>query len=155
MSKPVAVLKTVEDSPPQLDRRLVEAYIRTIYRVLDPAFDIRIGAADPLLEQWLTQHGFDGYAFVTAWNPASQLLSRQANEARHAALYQALRGFTSADPHLAEHHGESGGWPMEKSWWTPGLAPENAVDLARQFGQNALVFGRKGGVAELWWVAEP
>jgi hypothetical protein len=33
MSKPVAVIRTLEDSPDWLDRRLVEAYLRTGYRV--------------------------------------------------------------------------------------------------------------------------
>ena len=153
MSKPVAVLKRLEDSPRTLDRRLVAAYLRSIYRLLEPPFDIRIGASLPLgLKQWLDDRGFRTFAFLTAENPASRILPEAENAIRQESLRTNLLPLLPNAPYPAVHLSENGAWPEEKSWWAPGLSAEQAVDLGRQYGQNALVFWRQGGDVELWWL---
>ena len=155
MSKPVAVLKRLEDSPRTLDRRLVAAYLRSIYRILDPPFDIRIGASPPLdLKQWLLERSFQSFDFLTAVNPASRILSNSENALRQEVLRTNLLPFLPNDPYPAIHLSENSDWPAEKSWWAPGLPAEQAVDLGRRFEQNALVFWRQGGEVELWWLKE-
>ncbi|MBK8967911.1 MAG: DUF3293 domain-containing protein [Saprospiraceae bacterium] len=153
MSKPVAVLKRLEDSPRTLDRRLVAAYLRTVYRVQDPPFDIHIGAALPMgLQHWLDARGFETFAFLTAENPAARILPEAENASRQESLRTNLLPFLPNGPYPAVHHSLNDDWPAENSWWAPGLASEQAVDLGRQYGQNALVYWRQGGEVELWWL---
>ncbi len=152
MSKPWVVLTSVEDSLPGLDRRLVTAYIRTIYRILDPAFDVAIGPLLPALERWLLERDLDTFAFITAENPGSRLLSAHENARRQAALQKALLPLVPVEPRRAVHISASGEWPPENSWWAPGLPPEEAVALGRAFAQNALVFWQRGRGAALWWL---
>lgn len=153
MRKPVAVLKTVEDSLPELDRRLIQAYLRTIYRLYEPAFDVYIGLRNPALDAWLNRQGWDTFAFITAWNPGSEILPAGENDRRHRDLFKVLRRHAQEMPLPAVHISPDGGWPPEASWWAPGLTPDTAVSIALKFEQNALVFWEKGGVAELWWVS--
>lgn len=152
MRKEVVVIKTVEDSVPVLDRRLIQAYLRTVYRLVEPRFDVRIGRPNPALDRWLNQSGWGTYAFITACNPGSVLLPDAENKRRQDALFRALCAQGMQVPLPAVHIGAGGDWPPEASWWIPELAAETAVALARQFGQNALVFGQKDAAAVLWWI---
>ena len=65
MSKPAAIITTLEDSAPWLDQRLVLAYLRSTYRILTPLFDLRIGQHHSTFDQWLANAGADGSAFLT------------------------------------------------------------------------------------------
>jgi hypothetical protein len=154
MSKPLAVLKRLEDSPPTLDRRLVAAYLRSVYKVLDPPFELCIDKLPEDLEQWLSDRGLKSFAFLTAANPKSVVLPEAENARRNTNLLTALRPLVPVHPYPAVHISEKGDWPAEKSWWAPGLSAENAVDLGRRFEQNALVFWQQGGGMELWWLGD-
>ncbi len=152
MAKPLAIITCLEDSPPELDRRLVSAYLRTIYRVVFPAFDISIGPLSDNVEQWLAHAGLETFAFITAANPKSRILTDNQNSMRNEALFRELKRRIRASPHPAVHRSKNGDWPEEKSWWAPGLAPADAIDLGRRFEQNALVFWTKGENPKLWWL---
>lgn len=152
MVKPSAVLTCLEDSPPLLDRRLVLAYLRTVYRVLDPAFDLRIGSLPREVEHWLLERQIGTFAFLTAYNPGSQRTPDAVNDRQNALLYEALRLCMPNAPRPAVHLSEASDWPPEKSWWAPGLSASDAVKLGKQFGQNALVFWESGGAVALWWL---
>ncbi|HZP92715.1 MAG TPA: DUF3293 domain-containing protein [Burkholderiales bacterium] len=128
-------------------------YRRTVYRVEAPAgaIDIRIGERHPALDALLDSHAARSWAFVSACNPGSARLAAPENDARHAALLEALRARgLSALEGLGIPHGE--GWLPERSVLVPGVDKEEAIEIGRRFGQNAIVFGRRGGRAELLWI---
>ena len=152
MSKPVAVIRKVEDSPDWLDRRLVEAYLRTSYQIKSKPFPpIRIGVTNPLLEGWLDEHHFKSYAFITAWNPFSKLLHLPENQRRNKDLETELKN-TACFILPGFGIGEDDNWPPEESFFAPGIAAEDAIRLGRKYGQNAIVCWEKGGLPELWWL---
>ncbi|MBK9337063.1 MAG: hypothetical protein IPM98_10945 [Lewinellaceae bacterium] len=75
MAKPVVVLTRLKDSPPGFDRRLVWAYLRTVYGVSGwPPFDVYIGALTSEVAQRLDRDGVESFAFLTAANPRACLL---------------------------------------------------------------------------------
>lgn len=152
MLNAIAVIRKVEDSPDSLDRRLVAAYLQTDYMVHSLPFGaIRIGEENAMLERWLEEHGVATFAFITAWNPGSNPLSPAENRRRNRQLETALKKVCrQVWPGLGA--GSDPAWPPEESFWALGISAENSVRLARQFGQNAVVWWEKGGVAELWWV---
>lgn len=151
MSKPIAVIGKLEDSPDWLDQSLVNAYLRTTYRVFSPQFDIGIGTTNLSLENWLSEHGVTTYIFVTAWNPRSEMRPLAENQQRNKHLETELRKVAR---HVAPAIGigADGDWPPEESFWATDISPENAVRLGEQFQQNAIVWWQKGCLPALWWL---
>lgn len=154
MSKPIAVIRKLEDSPEWLDRRLVEAYLRTSYAIaLSPDPPVRIGEANPLFEAWLDKQSVASYAFITAWNPRSVLLDPEENERRNDLLEEDLKPLCRFVG-LGFGFGDNGHWTGEESCIAFGIAAEEVIRLGRKYDQNAIVWWEKGGLPELWWLAE-
>lgn len=149
MSKPDAVIRKVEDSPDWLDRRLVEAYLRTIYAVAN--FEVNIGQCYLAFEKWLEEQGVKTYTFITAWNPASRILPKSENILRNNDLEAGLQKVSSIVL-PARHIALAGNWPPEASFWAGDISDENAVLLGKKYDQNAIVWWKVGGVPELWWI---
>lgn len=127
-----------------------DAYRRTTYRVFagDSPIDIRIGSAPPALARLLENGGATTWAFVTAWNPRSNALPPDENQARQRALIELVgRHGWPALPGLGIGHDET--WQPEESLLILGISRQEALGLARRFGQAAIVFGERGGPAEL------
>jgi len=151
MSKPVAVIRTLEDSPVWLDRRLVEAYLRTAYRTLSPPFEIKIGMKNAVLEKWAAARNFQTCAIVTAWNPRSKIVSEEENLLKNKELEVELQQVSRLVlPGL--NAGGLGDWPPEESFWVLGISANDAIRVGRFFNQNAVVWWEKSGVPELWWL---
>lgn len=151
MSKPIAKIGKLEDSLDWLDRRLVEAYLRTTYRLLSPPFEIRIGAKNVVFEKWLKKQNAKTYAFVTAWNPRSKLLSEEENRLKNKDLEADLKK-ASRLVLPASNVPDAGDWPSEESFFVLDISPEEAICLGKKYEQNAIVWREKGGVPELWWL---
>ena len=66
----------MDDNYRNIDQSLLAAYVRTTYRVDALDLQIRIGLANANLQQLLTTYGAQTWAFITAWNPKSVLLSQ-------------------------------------------------------------------------------
>lgn len=152
MLKPVAVIRKVEDSPDYIDRRLVEAYLHTSYAVLPAPFPpVHIGVLHPVLESWLDERNIKTFAFITAWNPFSQVSTLSENHANNkdleADLLQAARCIL---PGLGSD--ADGNWPPEESFLALDIAADSAIRLGRKYRQNAIVWWEKGKAPALWWL---
>ncbi len=152
MSKPVIVIRNVEDSPDWIDRELVTAYLRTDYCI--PSHSVRpfrVGAIDQGQLDWLEAQDTRTFAFITAWNPQSKMYSDKYNRLKNKQLAATLNrvaplflsGANNADDSL---------WPPEESFWAPGISRTTAVTLGRRYRQNAIVWWEKGALPELLWL---
>ncbi|QXL83878.1 DUF3293 domain-containing protein [Comamonas sp. NLF-1-9] len=132
---------------------LLAAYLETEYRVGgDAPFVLRIGEASAALRALHQRRRVQCSAFLSAANPGSQLLEPATNAQRHQALLTQLRRLGYAPlPGLGQH--PLNGWPAEASWLVPGLAREAALQLARQWGQIALVFSAQDAIPGLVFTA--
>lgn len=153
MLKPVAIITSLEDSPPTIDRSLLGAYLRTVYQVDDPpGFAFRPGAFLPdEAADWLFLRRVNSWAFLTAWNPHSARMSLAENKRRNKQLSAALRDggwpyYTGAGIGAGET------WPPEESFWILDIPADWAIRLGRHFDQNALVWWAEGKPVELWWL---
>lgn len=98
-----------------LTPELQKAFEETHYIVhQQPPFTLRVGKACPALDELLQARGQQGAAFITAWNPYSQLLSPAENASRQAELLADIRarGLISL-PGIGQH--SDNGWPGEES----------------------------------------
>jgi nucleotide-binding universal stress UspA family protein len=126
------------------------AYRATSYAVDDGPlrFVIRIGARCAPLDELLRVRALEEWAYVTAWNPGGRLADRAANEAAQKRLEAEL--LATGRPLLrGASLGDSGEWPPEPSLLVLGIPRDEAVALARRYGQEAIVAGRRGAPAEL------
>jgi hypothetical protein len=114
------------------------AFIETNYIIhLQGEIVLRIGdipagllAQIPLLETW---------AFITAWNPLPDILSKAENELRNAALQNHL-----IDHSYTVHNGigvsKDQTW-SEDSFFIENISLEDARQASAKFGQLAFVYG--------------
>jgi Protein of unknown function (DUF3293) len=127
--------------------QLEAAYRATDYRVEDiPGGPLVIRIDEPCDQLPAAE-----WAFVTACNPRSVCLSDEENAHRTAELEAAVRerGWIHYRGHGV---GRDGRWAPEPSLLIVGIAEADAGELARRFGQNAIVAGRAGEAARLVWV---
>ena len=129
--------------------RLADAYCRTAYRIRvdDRCHDLRIG------QPWALPAAAgagSGFAYLTAVNPGSRRLADDDNACRLAALHADLSaaGFAPL-PGVAV--ADDGAWPDEPGWLVGGLGPDEAMFLARAYGQNAFLMGWPGRPVEMVW----
>lgn len=138
------------DSQPVADEALLAAYRQTTYWVIgrEVCHGLRIGAHHPGIDTLLDEFAAGCWAYLTAWNPHSRLLSADENAARQRRLCERL----SASGHCflsGRSIADDRGWPSEESVWVPGLDPSSARGIAQEFAQYAWVTGNRGEAAEL------
>ena len=133
----------------QKDRaRLEDAYRKTTYAA-GLSLKLRVGEPHGFLDDMLDFRGLEEYAYLTAWNPGSQKLSDAENRERQDKLKARLKGKHPMVEGVAT--ADDGAW-SEESVLVLGIPRADALALAREFGQAALLAGRKGGAPELVWV---
>ena len=136
-----------------MDKLLDAAYRATSYVVDAPEgrFTLRVGERSPPLDDLLARCGTCAWAFVTACNPGSQMLSPTENHRRQEKLLQAV----AAAGHPCcpgQGKGDDGAWPAEASLLIIGIDPVAACTLGRRFGQKAILIGETGEAVRLLWV---
>lgn len=132
------------------DEELLAAYARATYRVDLPsgAVFLQVSAPAPEIDRRLAAKGLSGFAFLSAANPGSVVLSDEENRRRHLQLGERLHALGLSGIAGESYETASGGW-REASLLVCGIEREAAIALAREFGQMALLYGRIGGPVEL------
>lgn len=129
---------------------LRSAYETTAYVVSPGAdeFTLTVGRHSHELDCLLDDNGAATAAFITAHNPRSTLLTDEENRLANQRLLAEItnRGHTWLP---GEGRGHDGTWPAEASLLILGICREDAVQLGREFGQNAIVFVERGKGAKL------
>lgn len=132
-----------------MDRCLFDAYHATRYQILaQPPINLRIGQASPELDAWLDRQGARHAAFLTAWNPRSQLLSPRQNALRQTQLERQL---SDQDLPYAPALGvpDQPGWTAETSVVISAIDRPHAEQLAEAFEQYGWLWLTAGEPVEL------
>ncbi len=138
----------MDDYCSNIDQQLLDAYQNTIYQIRSLCLQIRIGERNETLEKILKRHSVDSWAFISAWNPGSKQLPEQENAARHRQLVKVV---TTKQWKYWEGSGIGAdtSWQPELSLLILGVSKVVALEIGRQFEQNAIVFGESQQVPEL------
>lgn len=87
-------------------------------------------------------------AFITAFNPYSEMLSADENDLRHKLLVEKINRLN-----LASYEGfgsdQAGEWPREKSLLILDINKSEAIKLAKDFGQNAILWIEEDAIPRL------
>jgi hypothetical protein len=118
----------------------VQAYLETEYFVRgEHDFVLRVGQFNKSLQSEHRCQGSDCSAFITAYNPYSNIVAEADNTKLHKALTDELkrRSLTFADG-VGQH--PSNRWPGEPSYLIFGLSLEASKTLGARFEQNAILW---------------
>jgi hypothetical protein len=131
-------------------RELRASYTRAVYRVDSASgpMTLRVGDPCPELDRWLEFRQAPCFAFLSAANPGSTPLSAVENRLRHRKLLQRLCEIGFATVAGESYDAATGGW-REASLLVVAISRPEAISLARDFGQLALLWGEVGGPVEL------
>jgi hypothetical protein len=134
--------------------RLERLYRRALYRVelASGAVELAIGEGSAELDRELDRVGASSWAIVTACNPGSVPLGEEENRRRTAELGRRLSD-AGWSTHPAAGLDPERRWPDEPGFLVVDAPTGVVLALAGELGQAAIVAGRRGGPAELVWVA--
>ena len=123
-----------------MDSHLLAAYENTSYNVFDPPISIKIGHRNPELDSFLEKMNHEEWAFITAHNPFSEVVSDRENEERHHQLKKQIEEYAFFE---GEGVGTDPSWKPERSFLILGITQKDAVKLGKQLKQNAIVVGKR------------
>jgi Protein of unknown function (DUF3293) len=127
----------------------IASYLATDYVVLDGGREIviRIGQSNPQLDSLLDAHATRRGVFITAHNPRSEPRPDSVNQAANDAMRRMLaeRGLVAL-PHIGRS--PDGDW-IEHGFFVLDLDPADALSLAAEFDQLAIILTERGKPAEL------
>ncbi|GEM48782.1 DUF3293 domain-containing protein [Deinococcus cellulosilyticus] len=123
-----------------MEKTLIQAYLNSPYTYNSTR--LHLGESRSELSVVFPER----WAMVTAFNPESRQLTPEENQERHAALEVAVRQLGHPVDHYVAGEGE---WE-EPGCFIRGISLAEAVQLGRDFQQNAVLFGVGSRVALVW-----
>lgn len=125
---------------------LLEAYKNTKYKVFGTDITIEIGILNQDVDMLLLKHKSAEWAFITAYNPYSRVLTYDENKIRHDELKELAKGYITFEGHGV---GEDPAWEPELSLFIIGITRDEASKIGKKFEQNAIVYGKLNTLPEL------
>jgi hypothetical protein len=125
---------------------LIEAYKNTKYKVFEPDLTIEIGVLNQAVDMLLIKHKSAEWAFITAYNPYSRVLTNDENKVRHDELKELTKDYITFEGHGV---GEDPAWEPELSLFVIGITRDEASKIGKKFEQNAIVYGKLNTLPEL------
>ena len=125
---------------------LIEAYKNTKYKVFGSTITIEIGKFNQDLNNLILNHNSNEWAFITAYNPYSKVLTNDENKIRHYELKELTENYVTFEGHGV---GEDPTWEPELSLFIIGISKVEASKIGKKFEQNAIVYGELNNSAEL------
>jgi len=120
---------------------LVKAYRNAHYFVHhgQEVYLLKVGEVNHALSTLMQSYGASSAAFLTAYNPYSQMRSEAENHAAHEKLLAELAqaGIETIDGLGTDPHDD---WDAEPSVLALGLSRSHAEQLADEYGQNAFLW---------------
>ena len=117
---------------------LIEAYKNTKYIVFEPTLIIEIGKLNLEIDDIIINHNSNSWAFITAYNPFSRILTNDENRLRHDELKELTKDYITFEGHGV---GENPTWEPELSLLIIGISKDDASKIGKEFEQNAIVYG--------------
>lgn len=125
---------------------LLTSYYKTDYIIYDPKIIIKINEKNKELNKLLKKNNVSEWAYITAYNPMSQISSEARNESANKKLlidiqeYKVFKG---------EGVGQDNTWKPEKSFLVLGVNKNKAIEIGKKYLQKAIIFGVINQSAEL------
>jgi len=142
----------MDDNSGNIDEHLSKAYRNTRYMVQSPEMEIKIGLKNEELDVFLFDNHCWQWAFISAFNPGSKALPPAQNEQNHQKLRERINALKLRTCEGLGIPAQEEDWKPEKNFLILDISRVQAIAIAQEFGQLALLFGEFEGEAELVWV---
>lgn len=129
-----------------MERNLEEAYQRAHYYVDGFNTPIKIGKHSLEADAFCEARGASQWAYITAWNPLSVVLSTAENKKRNDDLLSDLEGYEVLTGRGQDPEGQ---WLAEESFFIAAITPTEAIKLGKKYVQRAIVVGSVKSEAKL------
>ena len=132
-----------------LSKELINAYKKTNYEVFtEQPFTLNIDIFSERLSLIYKENSVETACFITAYNPFSEKLTLEDNKAVQEKL---LQNIIHSGNQFFEGIGvdPKGEWKGEPSFLILGISKEEAIEIGKQFKQNALVWCNKNCIPQL------
>jgi len=129
---------------------LIAAYQNTHYVVHDANGDfvLKVNQRSLALNNLYQKHGVNSAAFISAYNPYSQITSAESNAKAHAELCKILSN-TSYIIYQGLGVDPTQKWESEKSLLLMGISLSKACQLGVDVKQNAILFADEIAIPRL------
>ena len=109
---------------------LLEAYKNTKYKVFQDDIVIEIDKLNDKLKELLNKYNSTEWAFITAFNPYSKVLTQDENIERHNELKVLTNSYIIFE---GLGIGEDPSWEPELSLFIIGITKEDAIFIGNKF----------------------
>lgn len=128
---------------------LIRAYLNAKYEVCtEPQITMRVNEFNANLLNLMMENNCNTAAFITAYNPFSNSLTQEENERRHENLLSII-----LEKNIKHFAGfgtdEADVWPQEQSLLLLNIGKPYSTELAKKFGQNAIVWIEDDAIPQL------
>jgi len=125
---------------------LIEAYQNTKYKIFELDLTIEIGKFNKEIDVLLQKNNSNEWAFITAYNPYSKVVSDEENNIRHDELKELTKSYKTFEGHGV---GEDPTWEPELSLFIIGISKKDAIRIGNKYEQNAIVYGQTNQAPQL------
>lgn len=116
-----------------------ELYKKAQYTVFTPSpIAFRVNQICPEIDQVMMKAKVTEAAFLTAWNPRSELMEKQVNDLAQNQLQNEF--IEGSLPYLFGYGQDPQGTWKEESFLVLGIEREWACAMGKKYGQNAIVW---------------
>lgn len=132
-----------------VDESLIQAYLEAKYVACsDHYITMQVNHFNAALLQVMVKNGYASAAFITAYNPFSNPLTQEENEQRHQHFLSII-----AEKNIPHFTGfgtdKEEEWPKEQSLLLFNITKLDSLELAKQFGQNAILWIEDDAIPQL------
>ena len=120
--------------------------IRYTFTEEESTYTIEIGRTHPVVDERIEKDGSDRWVILTAENPWGEEFPHFINKQRNGVMRKALK---QSDWRWIEGLGQADGYPDEVVFLVWGITIPEAVLMANQMEQSAIVIGVARGYAEV------
>ncbi|WP_440881599.1 DUF3293 domain-containing protein [Tenacibaculum sp. C7A-26P2] len=132
---------------------LQKAYMETTYQIVGKkdTYKLRLDTLNHEFNIWCKKCNIKSWAFITAFNPFSNELSKFENELLNSQLQKIIlkEGYNF---NLGKGVPANDNWSAEESFFIHNITLSNAKKIGIQFNQNAIVFGDSDNLQKLIWL---
>lgn len=128
-------------------KELIKTYSKAQYLIPSEMIKLVVGSNNSDLDDLLSQNKAKSAALITAFNPYSQLLSKEENEVRNVELSSKIVEKWRYIDAIASDS-ESTEWE-ELGFLIYNIKLNEALSLAGSYGQHAILYYEKNKIVEL------
>jgi len=127
-------------------KSLIRSYKQTLFLVDGFKKPVMVGTKSPEVDQFLEKESKSSWAFITAYNPMSNIEPDNVNNHNHHLLKSDIQEYLYICGHGKDPNDK---WVPEPSFFIVGISKSDAISLGKTYGQLAIVYGEIDKKSEL------